>query len=89
MVRKADSKMVLSAKCNYVQNYINPASNGVTFLISKTVHKPFHNVFGRAHVSVCMRSGGCLFASLRLNTYPDSFPKSGHGHNNAKAGSTD
>ena len=41
MVRKADSKMVLSAKCNYVQNYINPASNGIKFVFSKTVHMQF------------------------------------------------
>ena len=81
--------MVLSAKCNYVQHYINPASNGVFFYFQRLSTSHFHNVFGGTHVSVCMRSGGCLFASLRLNTYPVSFPKSGHGHNKAKAGSTD
>ena len=92
MVRKADSKMVLSAKGNYVQNYINFASNGVKFLSFIFTYCPQATfiMFSGARAFVCVyEEWGCLFASLRLNTYPVSFSRSGHGHNKAIAGSTD
>ena len=56
MVRKPDSKMVLSAECKYVQNYINHASDGVKLSVyfHRLTTSHFHNVFGRACMCLCV-----------------------------------